>query len=148
MKKGIVLILAATMWSCGERVDELAPYVQQLQQMDHYNETLQQYGEYLKSPDLERQAKDIRETIQKYSDEMETFGQTKDKAIKAGHNSVKRALIHALKKLVEPDFPTFTVSAQKQVREIEWSVTNHFTALEKAWKSAGRTEPFPLKWPE
>ena len=148
MKRGIALILAATVWACGERVDELGPYVQQLKKMDGYNGTLHQYGQYLKNPNLERQARDIREVIQKYSDDMEAFGQIKDKTIKAGHNSLKRALVRALKKLVEPDFPTFTVSAQKQVREIEWAVNNHFNALEKAWKSAGQPEPFPLKWPE
>ena len=79
---------------------------------------------------------------------MQGFGATKDKGIKAGHNSVKRALERSLKKLVEPDFPTFTVSAQKQCRIIRQALVNHFAALAKEWSEAGKTEPFPLKWPE
>lgn len=148
MNRAIALVAAATVWACGERADELTPYVEQLKQMDGYNETLQQYGEYLKNPALERQAKDVREVIQKYSDDMEAFADAKNKKIRAGHNSVKRALTRALKKIVEPDFPTFTVSAKKQISIIEEAVSNHFRSLEKEWTAAGKTEPFPLKWPE
>ena len=147
MNKATALILAATFWACGERVDELTPYVQQMEKMNQYNETLARYSDYLKNPALERQARNIKDVIQKYNDEMETFG-AKDKYIRSGHNVIKRALARALKQIVEPDFPTFTVSAQKQINVIHDAVLSHHEYLEKQWSKAEKTEPFPLKWPE
>ena len=94
------------------------------------------------------QARDIREVIQAYHDSLENFGKTKSKFIKASHNNVKRAVARALTQLVQPDFPTFTVSAQKQISLIKERVIDHYDNLEKMWREADNTSPFPLKWPE
>ena len=148
MRRVSALVLAAALWSCGEALDELTPYVAELQKMDQYNETLSRYAGYLKNPALERQARDIGEVMAKYQAGMEAFGQTKNKYIKSGHNLIKRALARGQKQIVEPDFPTFTVSAQKQINLIKESVQTHHKTLKKLWEEAGKTEPFPIVWPE
>ena len=148
MRRVSALVLAAALWSCGEARDELTPYLAELKEMDQYNETLSRYAGYLKNPALERQARDIREVMAKYQADMETFGKTKDKYIKSGHNLIKRALARGQKQIVEPDFPTFTISAQKQIALIKETVQTHHSTLTKLWEEAGKTEPFPLKWPE
>ena len=149
MNRILLSLVVAVAWGigCGEPPDELTPYVEQLAKMQEYNEKLARYEVYLHNPGLERQARDVREVIQAYRDAMETFGKTKDKYIRAGHNNVKRALDRGLKQIVEPDFPTFTVSASKQIRNIRSSVEGNFVNLEKMWEEAGKTEPFALKWP-
>ena len=140
-------VATALIAGCAEPPDELTPYVTQLEHMQKYNEQLARYQVYLGNPGLERQARDVREIIQAYKNDMDEFGATKDKFIKAGHNSVKRALERGLKQIVEPDFPTFTISASKQIRTIRKQVELHFENLSKLWTEAGKTEPFPLKWP-
>ena len=140
---GSILLL-----SCSEPPDELTPYVARYENMQPINSKLERYQTYLKSPALERQARDIREVIQAYHDSLENFGKTKSKFIKASHNNVKRAVARALTQLVQPDFPTFTVSAQKQISLIKERVIDHYDNLEKMWREADNTSPFPLKWPE
>lgn len=141
------LIVAVGFVSCAEPPDELTPYVTKFEGMQKYNEKLSRYQVYLSNPGLERQARDVREILQSYHDDMEQFGKPKDKFIMAGHNSVKRTLERGLKQIVEPDFPTFTISASKQIRNIRGAVENHFEHLQKLWTEAGKTDPFPLKWP-
>ena len=132
---------------CGERRDEITPYVEKFKTLDEYHETLMRYENYLSNPGLERQARDIRDVLQRYGDALEAFGSTKNKFINAGHNTVKRAVRRSLTQLVDPDFPTFTVSAQKQVKGIKQALHEHYINLEKQWEKAGKTDPFPLKWP-
>ena len=147
--KAMSLALASVLlWSCTEPPDELTPYVARYENMQSTNSKLERYQGYLKSPALERQARDIREVIQAYHDSLENFGKTKNKFIKASHNNVKRAVARALTQLVQPDFPTFTVSAQKQISLIKERVMDHYDNLDKMWRDADKTEPFPLKWPE
>ena len=147
--KAILLAVASTLlWSCSGPPDELTPYVARYENMQPFNSKLERYQGYLKSPALERQARDIRDVIQAYHDSLEGFGKTKSKFIKASHNNVKRAVARALTQLVQPDFPTFTISAQKQISLIKERVIDHYDNLDKMWSEAGNTEPFPLKWPE
>ena len=146
--KAISLAVASILfWSCSGPPDELTPYVFRYGNMQSINSKLERYQGYLKSPALERQARDIREVIQAYHDSLESFGKTKNKFIKASHNNVKRAVARALTQLVQPDFPTFTISAQKQITLIKERVIDHYDSLDKMWREAGKTEPFPLKWP-
>ena len=148
--KTVVLLAVASilLLSCSEPPDELTPYVARYENMQPINSKLERYQAYLKSPALERQARDIREVIQAYHDSLEKFGKTKSKFIKASHNNVKRAVARALTQLVQPDFPTFTVSAQKQISLIKERVSDHYDNLEKMWREAEKGEPFPLKWPD
>ncbi|MFC1526920.1 hypothetical protein ACFL6X_08945 [Candidatus Latescibacterota bacterium] len=145
----VACVAVAALWfvGCGERVDELGPYVQRLQTTESYWVTLLQYRDHLKSPDTESQAQDVREVIAKFQAEWEAFPEYDDKYITAGHNAVKRDLARTLTQLVEPDFPTFTVSALKQINLIEESMIILINNIEKRWKAEGKTEPYPLKWP-
>jgi len=147
MWKTTLSLVVVLVGGCSEAPDELTPYLAQLEKMQKYHDQLSRYEVYLSNPGLERQARDVREVIQAYHEEMETFGATKDKYIMAGHNSVKRSLERGLKKIVEPDFPTYTISARKQIRNMREAVTNHLENLEKLWVEAGKTGPFPVTWP-
>lgn len=144
----LTLITAvAVIGGCAEPPDELTPYVAQLEQIKDFNEQLSRYQVYLANPGLERQVRDVRDVIQAYRETLDKIGSPDDKFIKATHNALGRALDRGLKQIVEPDFPTFTVSASKQIRTIRRSVEEHFDNLNKLWVKAGKTEPFPHKWP-
>tara|TARA_Y100001960_G_C14659767_1_gene820183 strand:+ start:877 stop:1338 length:462 start_codon:yes stop_codon:yes gene_type:complete len=142
-----LITAAAVIGGCAEPPDELTPYVAQLEQIKEFNEQLSRYEIYLANPGLERQARDVRDVIQAYRETLDKIGSPDDKFIKATHNALGRALDRGLKQIVEPDFPTFTVSASKQIRTIRRSVEEHFDNLNKLWVKADKTEPFPHKWP-
>ena len=149
MKTVAILMLLLWGWGCGESPDYLTPYVQKVKPLEKYQETLVQYRKYLKTPGMSRQAHDIRKVIEDYRTDLEAIGPTEDKFIRAAHNNVKRALTRALTKLVQPDFPTFIPSANKQIDLIEKKVKMDYNdVLRKRWEKAGKTEPFPLAWPE
>ena len=136
-------------WGCGEPPDQLGPYVEKVKPLEKYHKKLLQYRKYLNTPGMSRQAHDIRKLFEDYRADLEAIGPTDDKYIRAAHNNVKRALTRALTKLVEPDFPTFIPSANKQIDLIETKVKrDYLDALETRWKVAGKADPFPLAWPE
>ena len=139
-------LVALVVAGCGEAVDELGPYVEQLRQMDKYNKKLVEFRFYLKS-DQPSKAAGLRETIVAYLADMEAFGHTKDKFIKAGHNALKRDLQASLTKLVEPDFPTFTISGLRQIDLIEEGYQVHVHNLNKLWAEADRPGDPGLAWP-
>ncbi len=141
-----VVLLAGLGLGCGERPDELGPYVQKLKEVDPYNRKLVEYRNFLKADETEKAAT-LRQTIEAYRADLETFGQTNDKVILAGHNALKRKLEEALKKIVQPDFPTFMISAMKQINLIESGYQAHIEALKKRWDDEGRTDEFTLAWP-
>lgn len=141
-----VFLVAFAVAGCGEEVDELGPYVEQLKQMDHYNQKLVEYRFYLKS-DQPSKAAGLRETIEAYLADMEGFGHTRDKFIKAGHNALKRDLQSSLTKLVEPDFPTFTISGLRQIDLVEEGYVVHVNNLDKLWAEADRPGETGLAWP-
>ena len=132
---------------CGERPDELGPYVQKLQEADAYNAKLVEYRKLIKSDKAEA-ASDVAQTIAAYLAYLDTFGQTRDKVIMAGHNALKRKLGTSLKKIVEPDFPTFTISALKQIDIIEEGYMMHVNSLRGRWEKENRQGGFSLQWPE
>lgn len=140
----------ALLWicGCGERPDQLGPYVTKLQTTQKHWETLVAYREYMKSPETESKARDLQQVIEAFQADLEGFGTFDDKYITAGHNTLKRALAHSLKKLVQPDFPTYTVSALKQINVLEEEVTSHLHNLGKRWKDEKRPGDFPLSWPQ
>ena len=145
-----ICVALALLWicGCGEQPDEFGPYVTKLQITEKYWQTLVDYRQHLKSPDSESKARDLQQVIESYQADLEGFGEFEDKYIRAGHNSLKRALAHSLKKLVQPDFPTYTVSAVKQITVIEEAVIKHLRNLEKRWQDEGRPGEFPLSWPQ
>lgn len=150
-RAGAVLIHAALGLAifglgCGEREDEMGPYVLKLQEVDTYNAKLVEYRYYLKA-DQSQKAAGLEETIEAYLAHLETFGQTRDKVIMAGHNALKRKLSTSLKKIVEPDFITFTISALKQIDIIREGYVIQVKMLQARWKKEGRTGEFTLAWP-
>lgn len=142
-----IVSLTALAIGCGERPDELGPYVERLQKADEYNQKLVEYKVFLKA-DQQDKAAMLSQTIEAYLADLETFGQTDDKKILAGHNALKRTLQGALKKIVEPDFPTFMISALKQIELIADGYEAHVNSLEKRWTEEERPGAFPLAWPE
>ena len=150
MKKLGILLLVCCMWGCAERPDELTPYIQKVKPLEKkYQEKLMQYGKYLHTEGMTGMAKDIGQVIVDYQNDLDAVGIPEDKYIKAAHNNLMRALKRATKKLVQPDFATFVPSAQKQIKMIEKKIKKDYNGpLRKLWEDAGKTEPFPLQWPE
>ena len=149
MKKLGILLLVCFMWGCPEKPDELAPYIQKVKPLEKYQDKLAQYGKYLHTEGMTGMAKDIGQVILDYQNALEAVGIPEDKYLKAAHNNLMRALKRATKKLVQPDFPTFVPSAQKQIKVIENAVKQNYNGpLRKLWEDAGKSEPFPLQWPE
>ena len=145
----LMLLLWGWGWGCGKPPDRLTPYVEKVKPLEKYHKKLIQYRKYLKTEGMARQAHDISKVFEDYRSDLEAIGPTEDKYIRAAHNNVKRALTRALTKLVQPDFPTFIPSANKQIDLIERKVkVDYLDALRKRWERAGKTEPFPLAWPE
>ena len=68
--------------------------------------------------------------------------------VMAGHNALKRKLGTSLKKIVEPDFPTFTISALKQIDIIQQGYVLHVDNLQSRWDKEARPGEFSLQWPE
>lgn len=141
----LVLVCIVALGGCGERPDELGPYVERLRGADEFNAKLVEFRYYLKSDQVDKAA-DVAPTIEKYVAFMTAF-EIEDKKIRAGHNALKRSLETSLKKIVEPDFPTFVISALKQIAIIEEGYVVHVNNLEKQWKEDGRPGDVGLSWP-
>ena len=149
MKSVVALFVCSLIWSCGERPDELTPYVEKVKPLEKYHTKLKQYRTYLKTEGMTSMAKDIRQVIEAYKADLAAVGIPKDKYMRAAHNNMVRALDRSLTQLVQPDFPTFVPSATKQISRIEKAVVrNYYYPLSREWEKAGKTEPFPLAWGE
>ena len=146
MYKNLILFaLVSGLWACGEKKDELTPYIQTLQGLETHSQQLMRYQVYLTTEGMTSQAHDVEQVMQTLLDELEKV-ELEDKRLRALHNAMKRALKAAMRKLVEPDFPTFVPNAQKSIGRVEDEFTKIYGNLEIMWKRAGKTEPFPLKW--
>ena len=147
MQKNLILFaLVSGLLACGSgKKDELTPYIQTLQGLDNYSQQLMSYQVYLTTEGMTSQAHDVKEVMQTLLDELEKV-ELEDKRLRALHNAMKRALKAAMRKLVEPDFPTFVPNAQKSISVVEDEFTKIYGNLERMWQKAGKTEPFPLKW--
>ena len=145
-KNLILFVLVSGLLACGSgKKDELTPYIQTLQGLDNYSQQLMSYQVYLTTEGMTSQAHDVKEVMQTLLDELEKV-ELEDKRLRALHNAMKRALKAAMRKLVEPDFPTFVPNAQKSISVVEDEFTKIYGNLERMWQKAGKTEPFPLKW--
>ena len=144
-KKLILFVLVSGLLACGEKKDELTPYIQTLQGLESHSQKLMKYQGYLTTEGMTSQAHDVEEVMQTLLDELEKV-ELEDKRLRALHNAMKRALKAAMRKLVEPDFPTFVPNAQKSIGRVEDEFTKIYGNLELLWQRAGKTEPFPLKW--
>ena len=147
MRKNLILLaLVSGLVACGGgKKDELTPYIQTLQGLEQHSQKLIRYQVYLKTEGMTNQAHDIEAVMQTLLDELEKV-ELEDKRLRALHNAMKRALKAAMRKLVEPDFPTFVPNAQKSISVVETEFRKIYTNLEVLWEKAGKTEPFPIKW--
>ncbi len=146
MHKNLILFaLVSGLLACGEERDELTPYIQTLQGLESHSQQLMRYQRYLTTEGMTSQAHDVEQVMQTLLDELEKV-ELEDKRLRALHNAKKRAIKAAMRKLVEPDFPTFVPNAQKSIGRLEDEFTKIYGNLEIMWERAGKTEPFPLKW--
>ena len=146
MPKNLILFaLVSGLLACGSKKDELTPYIQTLQGLDNYSQQLMRYQVYLTTEGMTSQAHDVKEVMQTLLDELEKI-ELEDKYLRALNNKKKRALKAAMRKLVEPDFPTFVPNAQKSIAVVEEEFITVYANLKKIWEDAGKTDPFPLKW--
>ncbi len=147
MSKNLILsALVCGLVACGgNKKDELTPYIQTLQSLDNYSQQLMRYQVYLTTEGMTSQAHDVNAVMQTLHDELEKV-EIEDKYLRALNNKMKRALKAAMRKLVEPDFPTFVPNAQKSISVVEEEFVIVYANLKKIWEDAGQTEPFPLKW--
>lgn len=146
MHKNLILFaLVSGLLACGEKRDELTPYIQTLQGLESHSQQLMRYQRYLTTEGMTSQAHDVEQVMQTLLDELEKV-ELEDKRLRALHNAMKRALKAAMRKLVEPDFPTFVPNAQKSIGRLEDEFTKIYGNLEIMWERADKTEPFPLKW--
>ena len=146
MHKNLILFaLVSGLLACGEKRDELTPYIQTLQGLESHSQQLMRYQVYLTTEGMTSQAHDVEQVMQTLLDELEKV-ELEDKRLRALHNAMKRALKAAMRKLVEPDFPTFVPNAQKSIGRLEDEFTKIYGNLELLWQRADKTEPFPLKW--
>ncbi len=146
MYKNLILFaLVSGLLACEGKKDELTPYIQTLQGLESHSQQLMRYQRYLTTEGMTSQAHDVEQVMQTLLDELEKV-ELEDKRLRALHNAMKRALKAAMRKLVEPDFPTFVPNAQKSISVVEEEFTKIYGNLELLWQRANKTEPFPLKW--
>ncbi len=147
MKALSFMLLAIGVLACGgEKKDELGPYIQKLNEVDaQYVKKLFAYRDYLKTPEFSK-AGDIEQVMQQFHDELANYPEIDDKKIKAMNNELQRTIKGSMRKLVEPDFPTFVPNAQSAIRMVLEELVVVHNNMEKLWGESGKTEPFPLKW--
>ncbi|MGY8824884.1 MAG: hypothetical protein ACKVJG_13280 [Candidatus Latescibacterota bacterium] len=147
MKAIAFLLLSCTLWACGEKKDELGPYTAKLIELDGlYVTKLKEYRGYLSTPGMGDKAADVKKVMQEFHDELAAYPEINNKKVKALHNELQRTLKGSMRKLVEPDFPTFVPNAQRAINIVEDELVVIHTNLEKLWTGDDRTDAFPLKW--
>ena len=141
-----MVLVAVGLLACGGgKKDEVTPYIKTLQQVDVHSQKLARYQTYLKTEGMTNKAHDTEDVMKTLKSELEKV-QLEDKRLRALNNTMKRSLDAAMRKLVQPDFPTFVPNAQKSISVVEDEFTKVYLNLDKLWKDAGNTEPFPIKW--
>jgi len=148
MRAIALLLLSCTLWACGgEKKDELGPYAAKLVELDgRYVAKLTEYQGYLSTQGMADKAGDVKQVVQQFHDELAAYPEINNKKVKALHNELQRTLKGAMRKLVEPDFPTFVPNAQRAINIVLDELVVIHTNLDKLWKDAERTDAFPLKW--
>jgi len=148
MKKLTLFFTLLVLVGCGgERKDEMGPYVIKLREFDSvYVQKLIQYREYLSTDGMAEKAADIEVVMQDFYDALKQYPEINDKKVKALHNELARTVKGSMRKLVEPDFPTFVPNAQSAIRMVIEELTVIHRNLEKLWIDSGRTDAFTLEW--
>jgi len=95
---------------------------------------------------MAQKAADIEVVMQDFYDALKQYPEINDKKVKALHNELARTVKGSMRKLVEPDFPTFVPNAQSAIRMVVEELTVIHRNLEKLWIDSGRTDAFTLEW--
>ena len=153
MKKLALLIAVVLLAGCGAKQDRLTPYLQSIKPLEKYHKTMMQYREYLQAEETQEKAYDLKQVLENYKADLEKMGEIGDKKVESQHNFLIRKLDGALRRLGDPEDNTipgqFILDARKRITDIEEAIKEHYyPTLEGLWEDAGKTEPFPLKWPE
>ena len=148
MKKLTLFFTVLVLVGCGgEKKDEMGPYVIKLREFDSvYVQKLIQYREYLSTDGMAEKAADIEVVMQDFYDALKQYPEINNKKVKALHNELARTVKGSMRKLVEPDFPTFVPNAQSAIRMVIEELTVIHRNLEKLWIDSGRTDAFTLEW--
>ena len=148
MKKLTLFFTVLVLVGCGgEKKDEMGPYVIKLREFDSvYVQKLIQYREYLSTDGMAEKAADIEVVMQNFYDALKQYPEINNKKVKALHNELARTVKGSMRKLVEPDFPTFVPNAQSAIRMVIEELTVIHRNLEKLWIDSGRTDAFTLEW--
>ena len=102
-----------------EDISSWGPYVIKLREFDSvYVQKLIQYREYLSTDGMAEKAADIEVVMQDFYDALKQYPEINDKKVKALHNELARTVKGSMRKLVEPDFPTFVPNAQSAIRMV------------------------------
>ncbi len=147
MRRAGFLFILCVVWGCGEAPDELTPYVNQLHELSHFNRTIVQYKNYLRTEGMADKAADVAQVLTAYRDSISAIGMPANKHIRALHNSMIRSLDEALRRLVEPDFPTFVPNAERALRVVGSEMTVVINNFARMWEREGIPQSFPLVWP-
>jgi hypothetical protein len=148
MRNLYLLVTLMVLVGCGgEKKDEMGPYVTQLIEFDRiYVQKLIQYQEFLSTDGMSEKAADIEVVMQEFYDALKQYPEIDNKKVKALHNELARTIKGAMRKLVEPDFPTFVPNAQSAIRMVMEELPVIHRNLEKLWVESGRSDAFTLKW--
>jgi hypothetical protein len=148
MKRLTLFFTVLVLVGCGgEKKDEMGPYVIKLKEFDSvYVQKLIQYREYLSTDGMAEKAADIEVVMQGFYDALKQYPEINNKKVKALHNELARTVKGSMRKLVEPDFPTFVPNAQSAIRMVVEELTVIHRNLEKLWIDSGRTDAFTLEW--
>lgn len=149
MRAIVILLLSCSLLACGEKKDDLGPYAVKLVELDgRYVKKLREYQGYLKTEGMANKAADVEQVMQSFHDDLAAYPEIDNKKVNALHNELQRTLKSAMRKLVEPDFPTFVPNAQRAISIVLEELVVIHTNLEKLWVADERPDAFPLKWAE
>tara|TARA_Y100000588_G_scaffold293636_1_gene313342 strand:+ start:2046 stop:2507 length:462 start_codon:yes stop_codon:yes gene_type:complete len=152
--KQLALFTAVLLLVSCEKKDDLGPYVEQIKPLEKYHQTLLQYKEYLASDETVEKAHDLKKVFENYRADLEKIPKPEDKKVGSQHNAILRVLDQKiLRRLADPEDHTipgqFILDGRNRIKDIEDFITkSYYGNLEKLWRDAGKSEPFPLKWPE
>lgn len=146
MNRILFFTLALGLLGCGDKVDELGPYILKMKMLEKYGAELLKYEGYLTNEETIEKGKDLKTLIDAFHKDVFSMPIPENKHLKAVHNSLRRSLDESKKKLKDPDSLTFVVSARKRITNVKEAALKLCNNLKKIWEEEGRGE-FPIKMP-
>lgn len=130
----------------GPAKDELGPYVEQIGKLSKYEQPLADCAGYLHDSESVEKAYDLATIFANVKTDFSAIAKPENKTLGAIHNTFMRAIDQSIKKLKDPDSPTFIPNAQKWIKVLQEANFKRYSNLKKLWEE-DRSEPFPLSPP-